>query len=254
MRTLLLLVLSFALAACIGSSEPEPFSLRPTTSHPDSLLARLDVDELAEAFERLRDAGYTTEVSVDTVGHMLTEDAAFRQIVEVRGEGVRVLSPSGSEPPLDADPPFVAFDPVARLLPKEPPFQNAAVREMYEVAQVETPDWFADHTVATATASRLEGSDPITRASVSVDTTTGQVVWAQVFRESRSAVFSEQSQAIVGMVWHENAWWPSFGQLVTDLDVPLQEASRLFLEWRVLSIGGVELATDTSAAALPSFD
>ncbi|GAB5537224.1 MAG: hypothetical protein Rubg2KO_34730 [Rubricoccaceae bacterium] len=249
-RPLLLVFLSLALAACVGESEPDSFTLRPTTSAPDSLLARLDVDELAEAFERLREAGYTAEVSVDTVESdiVLPEEVEFRQTVEVHRSEVRVLSQSGPGTPFDADQPFVVFDPVARLLPKEPPFQNPAVREMYAVAREETSERLASRgSVASATATREEGSDPITRANVSVDTTTGQVVWANVFRESRSAVFRERSQAIIGMTWHDGAWWPAFGQLLTDTDVPLADNYKLFLEWRVLSIGGVELTADTSS-------
>lgn len=236
MRSLLLFVLSLALAACVGESEPKPFTLRPTTSEPDSLLARLDANELAEAFERLQEAGYTATMSIVESAPDGRETARIETTVSVLRDSVQLLSGEGME----TSP--IPFDPVARLLPKEPPFRNPAMREMYALARGPL-----DGPIARATAERQEGSDPIMKAEVAVDTTTGQVVSARVWRESRSAVFDEASEATIQMARHDGAWWPVSGHLITDIDVPLSESPQRQLAWRVLSIGGVELAADSSA-------
>lgn len=239
MNLRLLFVLSLGLAACVGESAPASFDLRPTTSHPDSLLSRLDRLELATAMERLREAGYTAEVRVLEIEGGQRMDVHTRTI-EVSVDSVRVLDPSGSGASEAAS--FGVFDPVARLLPKEPPFQNSATREMYSVTRGNR-----NGAVARARAERREGTDPIQSAEVAVDTTTGQVVWARVVRESQSAVFDEASEATVRLSRHDGSWWPTSGQLVTAIDVPLSDAPRRQLEWRVLSIGGSELAPATSS-------
>ena len=243
MRPLLLLTLSLALAACIREADPAPLTLRPTTSDPDSLLARLDVNELTEAFERLEATGYTAEIMVHELAAS-SSGRAFGQIIEVSGDSIRILEPSGEASLDDGFEPFPLFDPVARLLPKEPPFRNPATREMYTLTR-----GTREGPVARATAERREGTDPILGADVAVDTTTGQVVWAQVSRESRSAVFDESSQATIELTMRDGAWWPASGQLITDIDVPLSDAPRRQLEWRVLSIGGVPLTADTGSTA-----
>jgi len=248
-RSILLFVLSLALAACIGDSEPEaPLTLRPTTSDPDSLLARLDVNELAEAFERLKKTGYTAEMSIREGS---STQNTFAQTIEVSGDSIRVLYQSGSDSLADHSEPFAVFDPVARLLPKEPPFRNAATRDMYAVANFarfrDQPD--PSGPIAGASAELFEGSASIINAGVRVDTTTGQVVSARVLRESLSAVYDETSEAVVHLVSRDGTWWPSTGWLLMDIDVPLSTRRVLQIEWRVLSIGGVELAADTSSTS-----
>ena len=234
MRSVLLLVLAAALAACIDEADPTPYSLRPTSSDADSLLARLDAHALDEAFARLENAGYTARVLVrdGSTGEATSGDTLFAETVEVDGGGART-SGSGTS---DARP-FRVFDPVARLLPDEPPFRNPSTRGLYRLERRA----FADSTVASVIATLGDGSNPIGLAAVAVDTTSGQVVEAQVVRSSESAVYDESGNAYVRLRVRDGAWWPSEGELLSDTDVPLSEGRRVLVEWRVLTVGGEPL-------------
>ena len=238
MRRSLVLCLAFGLAACIPEAEPEPYVLRPVSSDPDSLLARLDARALDAAFDRLDAAGYRADVIVRDamLGRPTSGDTLFATTIEVRGGRVRVLSQRG-EPQGDAQR-LAAFDPVARLLPEEPPFQNPAIRELYTTERLR----LRDSSVAIVKADLSDESDPIRRVAASIDTTTGQVVEAQVIRASESAVYDELSNAYVRLRPLGGVWYPSEGELLSDVDVPLSDARRLTIAWRVRSVGGVDLA------------
>ena len=242
MRVSLVLCLALGLAACVPEAEPEPYALRPVSSDPDSLLARLDARALDAAFERLSAAGYRADVVVRdaTLGQPTSGDTLFARTIEVRGGSVRVLSQRGAAPSEADDGRLTAFDPVARLLPKEPPFQNPATRELYTTERVLLPD----SSVAIVKADLSDESDPIRRVAVAVDTTTGQVIEAQVVRTSESAVYDELSNAYVRLRPFGGVWYPSEGELLTDVDVPLSDARRLTIAWRVRSVGGAELAAE----------
>ena len=242
MRFSLALCLAFGLAACVPEAEPEAYVLRPVSSDPDSLLSRLDARSLDAAFDRLNAAGYRADVTVRdaTLGQPTSGDTLFAKTIEVSDGVVRVLSQRGEAPAGDEDRRLTAFDPVARLLPKEPPFRNPATRELYVAESTR----LRDSSVVIVKADLSDESDPIRRVAVSIDTTTGQVVEAQVIRTSESAVYDELSNAYVRLRPLGGVWVPAEGELLSEIDVPLSDAHRLLIAWRVQSVGGVELARE----------
>ncbi len=86
-----------------------------------------------------------------------------------------------------------ASNPLALALPPEPPFADPRARDTYARRRIAT-SW--PHAAA-AEAVQREGDAPVRRAVVVVDTLTGRVLAAEVWRRSRALLYDEDAYVAV---------------------------------------------------------
>lgn len=139
-----------------------PPPARSVAAHPDSLLARLTPRALDDAFDGARLTG-------------------------------RFADGDGPAQPM-ADP---ARSPLPLVLPDAPPFAEPRTRDQYDRRRVPTT-W--PRAAAAEAVYQPEGrvAQAVRRAVVVVDTTTGRVLAAEVWRASRSLLYDETT--------HVQAW------------------------------------------------
>ena len=206
---------ALALAAC---SEPAP-PAEPADAEGAALLADVDGEAFAQAFDRLAATPYAAELSVTTEagGEKTTETAQAHN-----RPGESVVETAGA---------VRLRDPIASALTGDPPYLDPATRDAYRV------EVLPDTTVSGVRLRRVEAvlTDAdrelsVRRVRAAVDPS-GRVASVEVERRTGSAVFSEDSRVRVDL--DPVSRLPR--RVVTDsqTDVPLSPPRRVRSAWTV---------------------
>lgn len=229
------------LAAC---DAPAPAGPPPeTNAEAARLLASVDREAVAGAFEALHAGPYTAAVEVVSSG-----DGAGTESATVRVEGaanaeVRMID--GDLDPTDGAPRL--RDPVASTLPEDPPYLDPATRDQYRLGVV-------GDTVVSGRRLRLAEAvfvggprrQPVRRVRAAVDPASGRPGMVEVERVTESTLFDETTRVRVDLAAVDGVWVPH--RVVTDTrtDVPLASPRRVSTRWTVVEAAGRRLGPSST--------
>ncbi|MFN3598008.1 MAG: hypothetical protein ACK41D_12160 [Rubricoccaceae bacterium] len=236
---LLLALLLFA--AC--AREPAPPASRDARA--DALLAAVHADALAPAFERLHAKPFEAVVRTEVLGNDGRALGAEVQRVRFAPGTGYALESRQAEGALEGTTPAAApprlEDPLPRLLPDDPPFVAASLREQYAT------EMRADTLVQGRALARAEArfvpargrKQPVQRVEAGVDE--GRLVLVDVRRAMRSFLLQEDSRVRVELATTAGGDVPRRVVAETAVNVPLAPPRRQRVTWTVTEAGGVPL-------------
>lgn len=241
---LLVLLLPLALAACAEPAPPPAAASTPEADSARALLARVSPALAADAFRRLDGLAYTATVRLDELDGESVTESAWRRVRRVPGPDGAVrerLIAADSGRGLPARGAFGSLrlaDPIARMLPEEPPYLTARMRERYRYRLLAARTLAGREVVGAEAALRdPEDDEPVRRARAWADAETGEAVAVEVWRVSRSAIFDEQGRAsVVLQRGPDGRPVPAGGRAVTVFDVPFGPARHLRLDLAVTDV------------------
>ena len=270
-RLLLLLSSAFAVGALAACSEPAapPPPPSPEADSARALLTRISPALAAEAVARLDGLTYVADVRLDEVNaeDSLIESATRRVRRRPDGEGgVReaiIETDSGAGlPARGAFGRLSLADPVARMLPDEPPYLAARTQERYRFRLLPEQTLYGRRVRGAEAVLRDEDdNEPIRRARAWADAETGAPVAVEVWRASSSAIFDEAGRAGVLLTPGPGGLVPERAWASTAFDVPFGPPRHLLLWMTVSNVTDAPVrtapptppadttGTDTTAAA-----
>jgi hypothetical protein len=239
----LLLLLPLALAACAAPAPP-PAAPTPEADSARALLARVSPALAADAFRRLDALAYTATVRLDEVDDGAVTASAWRRVRRTPGPDGEVrerLIAADSGRGLPARGAFGSLrlaDPIARMLPEEPPYLTTRMRERYRYRLLRERVLDGRRVVGAEAALRDPDDDEaVRRARAWADAGTGAPVAVEVWRASRSAIFDEQGRASVLLQpGPDGRPVPAGGRAETVFDVPFGPARHLRLALAVSDV------------------
>lgn len=230
-----LVPLLLALAACSAEAPPAPASDAATEA--DRLLADVDRQAVAAAFDRAQRLGYTARLVVTE------EDAGGRPVgrealtVRATPRAVDVASreATGTLADTEAEEAPRLRDPLATALSDDPPYLDPSIRDQYRRAVV-GDTVVAGRRLALVEAALVdeETEQSVRRVRAAVDPETGRPFVVEVERAMTSAVYDETSRVRVALApGPGGALLPRSVETDARVDVPLAPPRRLRTEWTV---------------------
>lgn len=216
---------------------------RPVAVHPDSLLTRLTPGTLdyvfapgrataddAPAWPAWLASGATLSYALAELGTDGRTVGRYRALA-----GRRPTEATGSLADTAGVQPAVPESPLPLVLPAEPPFADPRVRDRYTRRLVSTT-WpraaAAEAVLRTDAGGAADGVQAVHRAVVVVDTTTGRVLAAEVWRRSRSLLYDEQAHARIAIgTAPDGRPMPRLIRLETRVDTPGAPPRRYVQAW-----------------------
>ncbi len=236
------------LAAC---REPAP-SAPPTVRDPEvdsalALLTRVSPAMAAESVRLLDSLAYTAVIRLDEFddADTLVESATrhVRRFPDSTGRVRERLIAADSGRGLPARGAFGAIglaDPVARMLPDEPPYLAPRTQELYRYRLLPPQTIDGRRVVGAEAALRDPGdNEPIRRARSWVDAETGAPFAVEVWRASESVIFDEEGRAGIILMESPQGLVPQRAWAYSMFDVPFGPPRHLKLWMNVGEVGPV---------------
>jgi hypothetical protein len=232
-----------ALAACTPPSDaprnvPPPPS-GPVEDDPEALVARLGPSALADAFRRLDASAYDATVVVEELDASGTPAGRFERAVRhTPGAGERAPRTRATGTLADTsglDPARLRLrDPLPAVLPDTPAYLAPATRDQYAARL--GPRRGSVRTVGVTHDADTEQA--VESVVARVDTATGDVLRIAVVRSSRSAIYSEATQADVRLRPAPGGPLPVAVQTSSVVSTPLSGVRTYRVTWRIAPAPG----------------